>query len=220
MVLILVWARPRATAKALASYWYLILPGAALLGAYALTWMEFRLLPPWLLLLWAAVLFAVRTRSRFTATTVYRGLPELIAIALIAAIAYGAYGQFRYGREDDATPEYATAEGLGKLGLPPGTGVGAIGFDNDAHWAYLGGYSVVAEIESTEECAFWAASPAVRSDVLRAFARAGAGVIVANAGGGVKNTSGTSVAALKDCARPDDGWRRLEASPNLVYIQP
>ncbi len=220
MVLILLWANPRATASALASYWYLILPGVALVGAYALTWMEFRLLPPWLVLLWAAVLFAVRTRSRFAETTVYRRLPGLIAIALVAAIAYGAYGQFRDGREDDATPEYGTAEGLGRLGLPPGTRVGAIGFDNDAHWTYLAGYSVVAEIESKEECTFWSASPAVRNEILKAFARAGAGVIVANAGGGVKNTSGTSVVVLKNCVRPDVGWRRLEGSPNLVYIRP
>ncbi|MGO9863359.1 MAG: hypothetical protein ACLPLR_07100 [Terriglobales bacterium] len=219
IVLILVAADIRATGNELASYWYLLLPGAALLGMYALTFIAYRYLPPWLMLLWAAVLFAVRTRGRFAETTVYRRLPGLIAIALIAAIAYGAYGQSRDGREDDATPDYATAEGLGKLGLPPGTRVGAIGFDFDVHWAYLGGYSVVAEIESTEECAFWAASPAVRSDVLRAFAGAGAAVIVANAGGAAHSTSGTASIALKNCARPDDGWRPLEGSPNLVYIQ-
>jgi hypothetical protein len=219
IVLILVAADIRATGNGLVSYWYLILPGAALLGMYALTFVAFRYLPPWIMLLWAAVLFAVRTRGRFAETTVYRRLPELIAIALIAAIAYGAYGQSRDGREDDATPEYATAEGLGKLGLPPGTRVGAIGFDFDVHWAYLGGYSVVAEIESTEECAFWGASPSVRIDVLRAFARAGAGVVVANAGGSAHSTSATSPITLKNCLRPDEGWRQLEGSPILVYIQ-
>ena len=219
IVLILLGANFRATANGLVSYWYLILPGAALLGMYTLTFIAYRYLPPWLMLIWAALLFAARLRSQNADSVLYRRLTELIATALIAAIAYGTYGQFRYGCEGDATPEYATAEGLRKLGFPPGTEVGAIGFDNDAHWAYLAGYSVVAEIESNEECAFWAASPSVRSDVLRAFAGAGAGAIVANAGGSVKSTSGASAATLKNCARPDDGWRQLEGSPKLVYIE-
>jgi|SRR5208282_240809 len=218
MVLILLGANPRATANGLASYWYLILPGAALLGMYALTFVTYRYLPPWLMLLWAAVLFGVRMRSQLAESAFYRRLPDFVAIVLISAVAYGTYGQFHHGRDDDATPEYATAEGLQKIGLEPGAKVGAIGFDSDAHWAYLARFSVVAEINSNEECAFWSASPSVQSDVLNAFARAGAIAIVANAGGAITSTSGTSALTLMNCARPDNGWHRLDGSPNLVYL--
>jgi hypothetical protein len=218
MFLILLGANFRATSNGLVSCWYLILPGAALLGMYTLTFITYRYLPSWLILLWAALLFAVRMRGQLAGTLLYRRLTELIALALISAIAYGVYGQFRDGREDDATPEYATAEGLRKVGLPLGTKIGTIGFDNDAHWAYLAGYSVVAEIESSEECSFWSASPSVQSDVLKAFANAGAGIVVANAGAAIHSSSGTSLITLKNCARPDSSWRRLEGSPNLLHI--
>lgn len=218
MILIVLLANPRATAYGLASYWYLILPGVALLGMYVLTFVTYRYLPPWLMLLWAAILFGIRMRSQFAESAFYRWVSDFVAIALISAIVYGAYGQFRHGRDDDATPEYATAEGLQKIGLEPGAKVGAIGFDDDAHWAYLARYSIVAEINSNEECAFWAASSSVKSDVLNAFARAGASAIVANAGGAITSTSGTSALTLTKCARPDDDWHHLEGSPNLVYI--
>jgi hypothetical protein len=72
VVLILLGTDPRATANAIASYWYLILPCAAVLGAYALVTVEFRYLPPWLILLWAAFLFGVRLRGNFADTRVYR----------------------------------------------------------------------------------------------------------------------------------------------------
>jgi hypothetical protein len=218
MVLILLGADPRATASAIASYWYLILPCAAVLGAYAVVTVEFRYLPPWLILLWAAFLFGVRLRVNFADTRIYRMLPWFIALALVSAIVYGAYGQFRHGLHNDATQEYVTAEGLQQLGIAPGTKVGAIGFDNDAHWAYLARLSVVAEVNSDEECAFWSASPSVQTDVLKAFARAGASVIVANAGGAIRSTTGTSALALQNCVRPIDGWRRIEGSPNLIYL--
>jgi len=218
MVLILLGSDPRHTAKGVKSYWDLILPATAVLVAYALVAVEFRYLPPWTILVWGAILFSIRTRGSFAGSTVYQMLPWLVAFCLISAIAYGAYGQWRHGRDDDATPEYATAEGLQQLGIYPGAKVGAIGFDNDAHWAYLARVSVVAEINSNEECAFWSASPSVQSEVLKAFASAGAGAIVANAGGAITSTGSTPALGLKDCARPDGGWHRLKDSPNLVYI--
>jgi hypothetical protein len=132
-----------------------------------------------------------------------------VSVFAFLAVATVAYGEFRHGREDDATPEYATAEGLQKLGFAAGTKVGVMRFDKDAHWAYLAKKSVVAEIDANEECAFWSASPSVRSDVLRAFARAGASVSVANAEEAITSTSGSSALTLKNCARPHDGWRRL-----------
>jgi hypothetical protein len=218
MVLILLGADLAATARGVVSCWYLILPGAAVLAMYALTCVEFRYLPPWLLLLWAGFLFGVRLRGRLANSWMYRGLAGLVAILLLAATAYGAYGQWRHGREDDATPEYATAEGLRKMGLPSGTKVGAIGFDNDAHWAYLDRFYVVAEINADQACTFWSAPAPVQRAVLETFAKAGARAVVANAGGGIKSTDGASLAVLKSCSRVEDGWQRIQGSPNLVYV--
>jgi hypothetical protein len=129
----------------------------------------------------------------------YRALALVLAGLLLAATGYGAYGQERHGRDDDATPDYETAEGLTKIGLRPGATVAAIGFDNDAHWAYLGGFNVIAEIGSGDACTFWSMSVAERDEILRAFGKAGANAVIANAGTGVKNTMGTPLELLKRC---------------------
>jgi hypothetical protein len=206
----------RETYKGITSNWYLMVISAVAFALYCLTLVQGRFLPPWEMLLWGAVLAGVRLR-RATAF-LCKGLTALVSLAMVAAIAHLVYGESVHGFHNDARAEYATAEGLKEMGLQPGDRVGAIGFDNDAHWAYLAGLYVVAEINTDDTCLFWSESPAVQSQVLQIFAQAGANVVVANTGGGIKSTSRAVPIDLAQCSRPGGEWRKIEGSPNYAFF--
>jgi len=216
MFLILLGSDLKETLRGVAIYWYLIVTAAVAFTLFSLTVVQGRFLPPWELLIWGSVLASVRLRP--ATAPLCRWLAALVSLALNAAVAYMVYGESIHGFHNDATAEYVTAEGLKQMGLQPGTKVGAIGFDMDAHWPYLARLDVVAEIGTDETCLFWSEPPAVQTQVLEKFTQAGASVVVANTGGGIRTTSRAVPLDLAGCSRPGTGWRKVEGSPNHVFF--
>jgi hypothetical protein len=214
--LILLASRPGATFKGIAGYGYLIVIGVVAMAMYCITLIQDRYLPPWEFLIWGAVLAGVRLRPRVEPLA--RGIIALVSFAMIAAMVHLVYGESIQVFHSDATPEYVTAEGLQKMGLQPGEKVGAIGYDNDAYWAYLARFDIVAEINTDETCLFWSEPAAIQAVILEKFAQAGAKVVVANTGGGVKTTSRLVPIDLAGCSRPNAGWRKIEGSPNHAFF--
>jgi hypothetical protein len=96
--------------------------------------------------------------------------------------------------------------------------VGAIGFDNDAYWAYLAHFDIVAEINTNETCLFWSEPSATQNQILEKFAQAGATVVVANTGAGVKTTSQRDPIDLAGCSHPSAEWRKIPGSPNHAFF--
>ena len=135
-------------------------------AAYALTYAEFRYMPAWLLMVWASVLAGFRLRTGFASSTIANFIAVSVAVVMLASMAYGFYGQTKSVPFDDASKHYAIAEGLTNLGLHREDKVGAIGFDNDAHWAHLDALMIVAEIHTDSVCTFWNLPPSEKSDVL------------------------------------------------------
>jgi hypothetical protein len=215
--LILLGCRPRETLTGISVYFYLIVLAVVALALYCLTNIQDRFFIPWEFLIWGSVLAGVRLRP--TAKFWSRGIVAPVSLAMLTATMHLVYGESVQVFHSDATPEYVTAEGLQKMGLQPGAKVGAIGFDNDAQWAYLARFDIVAEINTDETCLFWSAPPAIQKQILEKFAQAGASVVVANTGGGVGTTSGRGVPIdLAGCSRPGDGWRKIEGSPNHAFF--
>ncbi len=210
--------RPRATLGGIAAFWYLILPSAAALAAYSMTFAEFRYLPVWLLLVWGSVLRGIRLRNSFHKSGAGRYVSILAAVALLAPMGYGIYGQGIHGRQDDARSQYAIAERLREMGVSPGENVGAVGWDNDVHWAYLDRLTVVAEIETGDTCRFWEVPSSTQQEILRKFADAGADVIVVNADKEFKSTSRSGLIDLGTCARPGPEWREIVGTTDLAYF--
>jgi hypothetical protein len=198
--------------------WDLILLSVSVFLMYCLTSVEPRYFPPWQLLFWGSIIAGIRMRPRFLSWTGYHWLAALTAIGLLASMANGIRGQLSHGQHDDAVAEYLTAEGLASMRVMPGTKVAAIGFDNDAYFAYLDQLSIVAEIDSDETCKFWEASPAVQSEVLGKLRQAGVQIVVANTGGGVRSTSHSPPLDIVTCAHPGEEWRQIEGSANRVYF--
>ena len=137
---------------------------------------------------------------------------------MMASVALGFYGQTKSVPFDDASKHYPIAEGLTQLGLHPGDRVGAIGFDNDAHWAYLDRLRIVAEIHTDGVCAFWNLSPAEKSDVLNRFMQAGAKAIIANGDHHFKSASREEPFNFAACSNPGPGWRRIGDTEDYVYF--
>jgi hypothetical protein len=56
MLLIVLGAAPKKSARAIGDRWFLIVPALLVLAMYAVTFVAFRYFPPWILLLWSAFL--------------------------------------------------------------------------------------------------------------------------------------------------------------------
>jgi hypothetical protein len=216
MLLILLGSDLKETLKGIAHHWYLLAIAATALGLYCLTLVQGRFLPPWEMMIWGSVLASVRLRP--ATAPLCRGVTALVSLALLAAVSYLVYGESVHGFHNDASAEYVIAEGLQQMGLQPGTKVGAIGFDMDAHWAYLARLDIVAEIGTDETCSFWSEPPEFQTQVLEKFAEAGASVVVANTGGGIRTTSRAIPLDLAGCARPGPGWRKIQGSPDQAFF--
>ncbi len=215
MFLIVLGADFKKTWKGIVAYWPLLLISLAAFSLYCLTRIEGRFLPPWAILLWGSLLAGVKLRK--SPGVLYGWIAGLLSFALVGAMIRMDYSAYLAGFPADATPEYVTAEGLQQMGLKPGENVGAIGFDNDAHWAYLAGLNVVAEINTVETCRFWSESPVIQNEVVGKFAEAGAVVVVAFAGEGI-SSSGADAKELARCARPSSGWRPIPGSRNYALF--
>jgi hypothetical protein len=187
-------------------------------AAYSLTFAEFRYMPAWLLMVWASVLCGLRLRPRLALPLIANSIAISVAAVMMVSMAYGLYGQSKSVHHADATKHYSIAEGLTKLGLRRGDKVGAIGFDNDAHWAYLDGLMVVAEIHTDGVCTFWNLSASDKSDVLHRFAQASARAIIANADHHFKSTSRDKPFDFAACSSPDASWRRIGDTEDYVYF--
>jgi len=206
----------RKTIRAIAAHWYLILISAAAFAAHCLTLVESRYLVPWEILLWGAVLAGVRLRRN---TARWYGLvTAIVAAGLLTSMVRLERGEAVHGFHNDASAECVTAEGLQQMDLTPGTPVGAIGFDNDAYWAYLLRLNIVAEINTDETCFFWGEPAEAQAQILDKFAQAGASVVVANTGDGIRSTSTPVPIPFDICAHPGAGWRRIPGSRDYAFF--
>jgi hypothetical protein len=218
VILLLFFCQPGASIRGISQYWYLIVPSVCLFAAYSLTAVDFRYMTAWLLMVWGSVLAGLRLRPRLAWPRIANSIAILVAFVMVASVANGLYGQSKSIRHDDATRHYAIAEGLTRLGVRRGDKVGAIGFDNDAHWAYLDGLMIVAEIRTGGVCDFWDASASDRSDVLHKFAQAGATAIIVNGGHNFKSTSRDVPFNFAACSHADSGWHRIGDTEDYVYF--
>jgi hypothetical protein len=218
VILLLFFCEPSATIRGVSQYWHLIVPSVSAFAAYSLTFAEFRYMPAWLLMVWASVLAGLRLRPSLAAPLIAKSIAISVAVVIVASMTNGLFGQCKSVRHDDATVQYSIAEGLTRLGVRHGDKVGAIGFDNDAHWAYLDGLMIVAEIRTGSVCDFWNASAADKNDVLHRFAQAGARAIITNGGHNFKSTSRDAPFDFAACSRPDSGWHTIGDTEDYVYF--
>ena len=220
VAILLLFSNLAATFKNVFHYWPLWVISAAIFGAYSITLAIPRYYAPWQLLLWGPLICSIQLRDRFLPSAICHWVAIGVTVFSFASQVRWINWQLHHAREDDATPDYRTAEGLTKIGLTRGDRVAAVGFDEVAQWAYLDGLFIVAEVNSWNACEFWQSPPLIQAEVLTKFKQSGASAVVANTGGGmmIRTKSGAPPIDQKACAHPDAGWRKIEGSDNYVRL--
>jgi hypothetical protein len=223
-----IWLASVAFLRNLGRQCAILLPVVSAVGLYALVGhVEGRLIGPFLVLLAAALLAAVRVAAdhRQAADHLARacvwGLAGLLGINVLFD-AGNAVASFARGEGPAAHSEWSVACYLHSQGLREGDSIGFVGFTFDAYWARLARLRIVAEVPEGQAPRFWSAGDSVRNAALDSFASAGARAVVARVAGGappdwltvpstnfvfqpIGSTTGTVLA--KEQREKPDPWR-------------
>jgi hypothetical protein len=155
-------------------YLAVIVPAGAALVLYALVYAEARYLAAWVVVLFlgfaASIQFgrnAIRGAVALTAAlAVYYGMSSLNAsrLSVIGSIPELPHAQFE------------TAVELEKLGVKPGSRVGALGYAFNAYWARLAGVQIAMQVPDVN--AYSSAPDLTKANILKSFRDAGAVAVV------------------------------------------
>lgn len=145
---------------------------------YALVTVEHRYVAPFVILLWAAILSAVRLPD----SPESKKLLSYVAIAGVLTLSFSTLEPmgtrlYEFG-ERSINGNWQIADGLWKLGIHPGDKVLSLGDAYDAYWAQLAKVKVVAEIPTRDVLEFWGSEPSVQPQVFSICNRIGARAIV------------------------------------------
>jgi len=148
-----------------------------------------------------------------------RLLASLVIVTLLTcALSLGYYASLEfYSTIRDLAPghsakrdiQWQVADNLRKLGVGPNDKVAAIGNTMFHAWPRLARVRVVAEIPARpggDVERFWAGDAALKTQVIAAFGRTAAKVIVAE--------------DIPPWASPSEGWRKIGATNYYVYFLP
>lgn len=159
--------------------WPLVAAALVGLAIYAPVLAETRYVAGFLVLLWCAILAAIRLPNRpdHVRFAKYVGIAVVITILLsVAETTYRATATGPYSAREDID----VAANLQQLGLHAGDKVAVIGDGTGAYWAHLGEFKIVAEIMSGGKGAveFWSAPNETKASVYQAFRKAGALAVI------------------------------------------
>src|SRR6266851_1574396 len=198
----------------IANEWILLVPAAAGLTLYALTWPEWRYLGAFVVLVWLAVFLAASApeshqllRPGATVSTILAGTLMLQMVTSVPGLVTERSSNEEYGHLLTVLPA---------LGVSPGSKVGFIGSSFSAYWAHLARVRIVAEIPDvrwdpglrkaerpTAADRFWGMEPSARAGAMGAFVRIGVKAVLACGNRGQVG---------------DSGWQRIRGTSCLIYL--
>jgi hypothetical protein len=165
-------------AVAFLRYWHLSIPAIAALGMYALVTVEARYVAGFVIVLWAAVLSAIRLPDSMLWHRMQK-VSVLIAVIALLSLAMEKVALRMYEWNQRSTNIWwIVADDLHRAGLDEGDKVASLGSGYNAYWARLARLKLVAEIQSSDVTSFWAASEQTKSEIFAACERAGAKAMV------------------------------------------
>ena len=160
--------------------WPVLLPVAVGLAMFLVAHVEARYVAGFFVLLWVALLAAVRLPregwQRLAASCILLGA----ALALSPAFPKTIGGSLALMASSRGNLDWEAADGLHQMGLPSGTPVVAVGHVRRAYWARLGGFRIVGEIHTEHAHAFLLADSDMTQAMLQAIAPTGARAIVSD----------------------------------------
>jgi hypothetical protein len=189
--------------------WPIWLPSAAALAAYALIEFSPRLVLPFLMVFWVALLSAVSVPRTQETRRMVLCVIAVIVLLLCLPVVQAPASDIRALRipleqwEGVCGPQLKVARGFREMGLVEGNQVAIIGKDQAQTecWAELDGLSIIGEIPSGGADSYWKAAPEVQARILRIFASAGA--------------KATVTYTMPVSGKPID-WQRIDDTPYYV----
>jgi hypothetical protein len=202
--------RGRSLLRDLIEQWSLIVPAVAGLGLYALVNVQGRYVASFVVLLWLALFMAVRLHHTPNPLRFIRSIGIVLAATIVFSTVASSsreisltVRQLVAGEDPAAHGQWQVAEGLRELGVTSHDKLAFIGDSFRVFWAHLLGARVVAEVRGDKVNDFWRSSPAVKSDVINAFARTGVKAVVAE-----KPPVGIDL----------NGWQKIRETDYYVYM--
>ncbi len=185
LTLFLVIGNPRNILRDVWRQWTIIVPASALVLVNVLFNLEARLIAPYVTVLWAGLLVAVRPRPYEESARLLESLlvaaASLLTIGVIFQVGTDAANAQR-GLSTDAhrstSGDRAVAAGLQRAGLPSSVGVAYVGDSISAYWAHLAGVRIIAEVPVEDKTTFLNAQEDTMQSVLAILAGTGAAAVI------------------------------------------
>jgi 4-amino-4-deoxy-L-arabinose transferase-like glycosyltransferase len=219
-VLVLVNLGRVSSFRRIADYWFVLVPIAAVFGAYALLHFEGRYLAAYVVVLWMVLFRSVAIPhsqdSRGTCTAILASAALITTITLAIGTGRAVLREARnFAKGFTEAPflqsgytDWKVAKYLNESGLRAGDRVGSVGWTYSAYWARMARVRVVAEIPKDEfpeasRVAFWSSDAASRAVAIQLFREVGARAVVA-----------TDVPV----GSAPENWKRIENTHYYVYV--
>lgn len=205
--------------KEVAANWHLLAPALPALAMFSLVHVEPRYVGSSFLLLWAALLGAVRLPCSEQSQKLAGRIAIVMAVIVAAKIGVGTAAnagavarEFLGGQASSPHDAWPVARGLKDLGLRPGDRVAYIGCQapdegasEDFGWGRLARVRVSAQVPCSEVEKFLSAAPSIKARVIESLAQTGARMIVGKTPGGFGST---------------DGWRSVGKTRYVMLEMP
>jgi hypothetical protein len=157
---------------------YLWIPPLIACAAYALVHVEFRLVAPFVPVLWVAAFSCLLGPALEIPPRISRAL-ILAALAITTLrVAKSAITDIAAILAKPQNVNWQIAEGLRDAGLHPGDKIATLSLNAEVHWARLAGAKIVSEIPLGDGNIFWTEDAAAKNNVFQVFAATGAKVVV------------------------------------------
>jgi hypothetical protein len=181
LLLFLVSGPARIAVRDVARYWPVWILGIAGLLMYLAVHVEDRYAGGFFTLFWVGLIAGMRVREDI-GQRIVPGIALGMALTVLGPILVGNVSEFVQQRRTTTIDQDAQAAmQLQQLGFEPGTPVARISSSYvDLGWARLARARIVAEVEMEESDDFWLAGDQSQNEILQAFAKAGAKIVVAH----------------------------------------
>ena len=184
LVLFLVSGPARSAARNVARQWPIWILGITGLAMYVVVHVEERYVGVFFALVWLGLLAGMRVH-RHLDRRIVPAVALGIALSILGPMALDAGDGLLVGlRANYPDPDVEAAMQLKRLGVEAGSPVARISnMLTDLGWARLSRVSIVAEVDFEHADEFWTAGQKAQDEVLQAFAKAGARIVVAHTRG-------------------------------------
>jgi len=189
MVMLFASSPGRLVLKNISDYCFLMFPAVCGLGIYCIVgWMEGRYIGPFVTILALGLFFATSLRQPReygrTVTAVTAVIAVMLAVNMVPLLSSAVMDALHSHKVNE---HWEVANGLNGMGLRPGDRVASISYANvnNVKWARLARVRIIAEVYHTpyydpDKNDFWESDVSAQQEILKAFATAGARVVVSD----------------------------------------